>query len=123
VAVIAKTVEKLRTYGDTGCHVVTWAALTQTGSDTGDPYECPGAADRSVQVQGTLGTGGTVVIEGSNDGTNYVTLTDPQGNALSINAIGRIEAISELTRWIRPRVTAGDVATSLTVILLARRGV
>lgn len=121
MATRAKSVAHLQTFGDE-VDIVTWSGLLQPSSDDGEPYECPGAADRSVQVQGTLGTGGAVAIEGSNNGTNYVTLTDPQGNALSINAIGRIEAIAEVTRYVRPRVTAGDGATDFTVTLLARRG-
>ncbi len=127
MAVIAKSEEKLRTYGDTGCHVITWAALTQAGLDSGVPYECPGAADRSVQVTGTLGAAGSVRIEGSNvaapaSDADWFVLTDPQGNALNLTALGG-EAVTEITRWIRPRVTAGDGTTSLTVRLLARRGV
>jgi hypothetical protein len=85
------------------------------GND-GEPFQNPGSADRSVQVTGTFGAGGTVVLEGSNDGTNYRTLTDPQGNALSFTSAG-LEAIQEITRYVRPRVTAGDGTTSLTVTL------
>jgi len=48
-------------------------------------------------------------------------LTDPQGNALDITA-AKIEAISENVRLIRPRVTAGDVTTSLAVTILFRKG-
>lgn len=101
--------------------IVTWSPLTHTGSDQGAPLEMPGFADRSVQVSGTFGSGGSVRIEGSNDGTNYAVLTDPQGNALDITA-AKIEAIMELTRYIRPRVTAGDGSTSLTVSMLIKRG-
>lgn len=98
-----------------------WAGLTQASADTGAPAELPDYADRSVQIEGTLGVGGTVVIEGSNDGTNYVLLTDPQGNNLTITAVNRMEQVQEITRFIRPRVTAGDGATSFTVTLYGRR--
>ena len=40
-----------------------------------------------------------MMIEGSNDGTNYHTLNDPQGNALDIAAL-KIEQILEVTRWL-----------------------
>lgn len=80
--------------------------------------DMPEYADRSVQVFGTFG-GGTVVIEGSNDGTNWETLTDPQGNALSITA-RRIEQIQELTAFIRPRITAGT-GVNLEITFLLRR--
>lgn len=112
------------TWGDS-CQYVRWNGLLQTSSDTGEAFECPGAADRSVQLLGTLGTGGAVTIEGSNaaaPGVNdWGVLTDPQGNNLVLTSIGKVEAVSEVTRWIRPRVTAGDGTTNLDVALVARR--
>ena len=98
--------------------VITWAALAN--GDQGAPAEYTHYADRSVQVSGTFGTGGVVVLEGSLDGTNYETLADPQGNALSFTA-SKIEAVTEATRYIRPRVTAGDGSTSINVSVLVRR--
>jgi len=99
-------------------HVVAWENIPN--GDSGSPIEMPGSSVRSVQVGGTFGAGGTVVIEGSNDGTNYVTLTDPQGNALSKGAAA-LESVQEVTRYIRPRVTAGDGTTAIDVYLLLRR--
>lgn len=120
MATISYTSDFVKTFRDRVL-IVTWPSLSQTGSDQGAPLEMPGFADRSVQVSGTFGSGGSVRIEGSNDGTNYAVLTDPQGNALDITA-AKIEAIMELTRYIRPRVTAGDGSTSLTVSMLIKRG-
>lgn len=119
MAVKAKVLTNIETLGDNS-HVVTWETLTQTGLDSGDPLEMPGSAERSVQVIGTFGVGGSVRIEGSNNGVDYATLTDPQGNALDVTA-AKIETVMELTRWIRPRVTAGDGTTDLDVIMLVRR--
>lgn len=99
------------------CVIATWQAM-QNGDD-GQPIELANFADRSVQVVGTFGTGGSVRIEGSLDGIHYAPLTDPQGNALDIQA-AKIEAISEVVRWIRPRVIAGDGTTSLTVTMLLK---
>jgi hypothetical protein len=101
--------------------VAQWTPMTNSGSDVGTPIENPGYADRSVQVTGTFGAGGSVRLEGSNDGTNYAALTDPQGNALDITT-AKVEQIMELTRYIRPRVTAGDGTTSLTVTVMASKG-
>lgn len=109
-----------RTLATEGVDVLSWSGLLNT--DDGNPVELPNYADRSIQVTGTFGAGGTVAIEGSIDGTNYVVLTDPQGNDLNITSSSkRIEAIAEMTRYIRPRVTAGDGTTSLVVWLLARK--
>jgi hypothetical protein len=111
------TVSRVQTYGDRA-HVLSWAGLLN--GDDGTPVEMPGSADRSIQFVGTFGAGGTIVLEGSNDGVNYVTLTDPQGNAISKTAAG-IEAVLELTRFVRPRVTAGDGTTDLQAHLLVKR--
>lgn len=119
MATITGIYTRIVTHGDRG-HVIQWTPMTNSGSDVGTPVEMPGSADRSVQVTGTFGTGGSVRIEGSNDGTNYAVLTDPQGNALDITT-AKIETIMELTRYIRPRVTAGDGTTSLTVTMLVKK--
>lgn len=95
--------------------VVNWPAMVN--GDVGAPITLPQMADRSVQVVGVFGGGG-VVIEGSINGTDFATLTDPQGNDLVIST-AKIEAVTELVRYIRPRVT-GDGTTSLTISLLMR---
>lgn len=95
---------------------VTWTGLLNT--DDGAPHDIRGYPDRSVQFFGTFGVGGTIVLEGSNDGTNWETLTDPQGNAISKTAKA-LEQILEHTRFVRPRVSAGDGTTSLTCIIWA----
>lgn len=99
------------------CMVATWPNMTN--GDEGSVIELANFADRSVQVVGEFGAGGNVRIEGSLNGTDYAPLTDPQGNNLDINA-AKIEAITELVRYIRPRVTAGDGSTNLTVTMLLK---
>lgn len=99
------------------CVIATWPNMTN-GED-GQPIELANFADRSVQIVGVFGTGGVLRIEGSIDGTNYAPLTDPQGNNLDITT-AKIEAIIEVVRYIRPRVTAGDGTTSLTVSMLMK---
>jgi hypothetical protein len=119
VAVIAPVETRDQTFGN-NARFVSWTPLAN--GDSGSPYAMPGYADRSVQIQGTFGAGGTVIIEGTIDGTNYIVLTDPQGNAISKTAAA-IETISEIVRFIRPRVSAGDGTTSITVSLIARKPV
>jgi hypothetical protein len=76
--------------------------------------------DRCVQVVGTFGAGGSISIEGSNDdGTTWVILTDPLGNALTFTSAG-MKQITELPYQIRPHCTAGDGTTALAVWLHAR---
>jgi len=100
-------------------YVVEWLGLT-TG-DTGQPFDVstvPGAGggDRSVQVGGTVDTA-TVSIEGSNDGTNFLALADPQGTPLEDLTPPFLEQILEYTRMIRPAVggTGGNLNFYLIV--------
>ena len=117
MSVVASTIAEVKGFLEKA-HVITWEALAN--GDTGSPIEMPGSDIRSVQFDGTFGTGGTIVFEGSNDGTTYFTLTDPQGNAVSKTAAA-LEAIEERPRFIRPKVTAGDGTTSLNARVLLRR--
>jgi hypothetical protein len=117
MTVVTSTETRDQTVGNNS-HFVSWTPLLN--GDSGAPYGMSGFADRSAQIVGTFGTGGTVLIEGSNDGTNYVTLNDPQGVALSLTAAG-LKEIAQIVKFIRPRVSAGDGTTSITVTLLARR--
>lgn len=98
--------------------IISWTGLLN--GDSGEPVDMTEFADRTAQIIGTFGAGGTIVLEGTNDGTNYVTLTDPQGNAISKTSAS-IEAISELTWKVRPRVTGGDGTTDLSVYLLIKK--
>lgn len=96
----------------------TWALLAN--GDSGAPFQFADWADRCLQISGTFGTGGTVIWEGSNDGINYATLNDINGNALSLTAAA-IKQMNEAPLWIRPRVSAGDGTTSILATVLARR--
>lgn len=94
--------------------VVAWAGLAS--GDTGAPVSFSQYTDKSVQVTGAFG-GATVVLEGSNDGTNWAVLTDPQGNDLNITA-AKIEMVSEATLSVRPRVSGGTgVNVNVTMLL------
>ena len=104
--------------GHRNASLVTWTGLAN--GDDGSAYADVDFVDRTVQIQGTFGAGGSITIEGSNDGTTWFALTDPQGNAITKTAAG-IEIVEEAPLYTRPRVTAGDGTTALTVVLLARR--
>ena len=101
-----------------GVVIYEWTGLLN--GDDGSPIELPSFPDMSVEFSGTFGTGGTILLEGSNKGSAYYTLTDPQGNAISKTAAA-LEQVEELVRYVRPRVSAGDGTTSLTATLICRR--
>lgn len=117
MSVVNNTVADVNTYGSRS-NVFVWPALAN--GDTGLPIEIPGLANRSVQVTGTFGAGGSITMQGSNDGSNWATLTDGDGNNITITA-AKIENIYEFTRYVRPSVTAGDGTTALTITLVGRR--
>ncbi|MEY2653428.1 MAG: hypothetical protein RLZZ524_455 [Pseudomonadota bacterium] len=75
-------------------------------------------ADRSAQLEGAFG-GGTVVWEGSLNGTDFHTLTNLQGQLLSHGA-SALEPVAEMTVFTRPRLVGGAGAT-VTATLAALR--
>lgn len=97
---------------------VQWANMAN--GQTGVPVDLIEYSDRSVQLEGTFGSGGSVSIQGTNDLTNWETLRDPSSTALTLTSAG-LHGILELTGQIRPNVTAGDGTTALTVTLVVRR--
>lgn len=93
---------------------------TLANGEAGEKVTSQSWGDRSVQFGGTFGSGGTVVLEGSNDGATFFTLNDPFGNAITATAAS-LSQVLETTAFVRPRVSAGDGATAITVSLFARR--
>lgn len=116
----AATVSQLSQHGCEG-HTVVWAGLLQSSSDTGAAFPCADKTKFTFQLSGTLGTGGAVTLQGSNDGAAWGTLHDAAGAALVLDAIGEINVCVEQPRFVRPLASAGDGTTDLTVTLLAKR--
>jgi len=102
-----------------GLKIYRWANLTL--NDDGAILELPYLADKTVQVYGTFGASGKVVIQGSNKISDYVwtTLSNPQGDPLDFTT-SKIQQILENPFVIRPIVTDGDGTTDLEVIILCR---
>lgn len=97
----------------------TWTGMLN--GDDGSPVKFPEHTIRSVQVAGTLGAGGSCRIEGSNDGgSNYAALSNQQATALDIAALA-VKTIAEVPGLTRPRVTAGDGTTNLTITMMLER--
>lgn len=108
--------EKTRT-NFVNAFVATWPDMAN--GDVGAEIEVTPYTDKSVQVHGTFGVGGSLTVEGSNDGVNWAVLTDPQGNDLRITS-AKIEFVSEATRFLRPRVDNGDGTTALTAVFFLK---
>lgn len=115
MATITPTIVPVTDPGVKSVYIVTWAAIGDADTCTAVPMS--GASDRSVQITGTFGAA-TILLQGSNDGTNFVVLTDPQGNAIS-KTTAAIEQISEITRYIKPS-TSGGTGSAITVTVLLK---
>ena len=100
--------------------LVKWEGLLN--GDEGAPVKFPEWADRTIHFFGTFGAGGTIVLDGSNNGTSYpaAPLGDPQGNPISKTLEDR-EAVSEGVLHTKPRVTNGDGTTNLSAFMFMRR--
>lgn len=118
MAIKAVTITDISLTNDQSVKLFTWAA--QANGDDGEPMSSPEFGDICIQVTGTLGVGGTLVWQGSNDKTVWHTLNNAQGGALSLTALSTKQVV-ERPLWMRPAVTAGDGTTSLVVTCLARR--
>lgn len=103
--------------GDGSTNFITWD-LTTANPD-GAPVSWVQWADRSITFVGTWG-GATAALEGSNDGSVWLPITDPQGNAISKTANG-LEAATELTRFVRPNLTTVGVGATIKATLVMRR--
>jgi hypothetical protein len=71
----------------------------------------------SVQVTGTFG-GATIALQVSNDGTNFSTLKDGTGTAITFTAAGTAE-FSTAALFVKPTSTGGT-ADNVTVTVILR---
>lgn len=94
-------------------------ALT-TADPTGAGITQLDYADRTFVAYGTWG-GATLTIEGSNDGTNWVPLSDAAGAADATASANKAITIVELTKFIRPNLTTPGTGAAVTASLVARR--
>ena len=94
-----------------------WAALLS--SENGDPEGLSQWDKQCVQVTGTFDTA-TITIQGSNDGTNWATMNDETGSALTFTAAG-LKSILERPLFVRPIAGAGAGGVNVAVRILATR--
>ncbi len=119
MATIDFTVQRLRD----NVVKVTWTPLTE--ADDGAPYPSAYLADKTVQTIGSLGAGGMVDWEGTNNGgANFSQLRDFRGKLIAHGAVGDLSLVAENPQTIRPNVTSGSgvSATAIAVIVLAKGG-
>jgi len=118
MATVNNSLEVIETNDDSVLKI-TWEAITTT-NDVGNWIKIPDYPDKTVQIVGNFGTGGTLDIEGSNDGTNAAILTDTRGNSITKTA-AYLGSMAENPLYIRPKLSAGTGAVDLDIIVIARR--
>lgn len=91
-----------------------------TADPTGEHVEQLAWSDRTFTAVGTWG-GATITIEGSNDGVNFVPLSDVAGAADATAAANKAMTVVELTRFIRPKLTTVGSGATVTAMLVARK--
>lgn len=117
MATITAAPDYVKGFGN-DARIVTWLQLGGATSDVGSAFEMPTWSDRSVQVVGTF-SGTTVTIQGSNDGTNWVTLTDPAAVAATFAVTG-LKQLLQVTRYIRPSAAAGTGLLDVYLLIVRK---
>lgn len=100
--------------------MITWSGLTQTTNDVGAAVSESWRGEKTFQVFGTFGSSGALLIEGSNNGTDWSPLSNRQGTNMSFTAAG-FNRSQDQPVYVRPRVTGGDGTTNLTVAVACHR--
>jgi len=118
MATVTPTVS--RDVGERDGSVVLWTWALATANVDGFPLEWSEWADRTFTASGTWG-GATLSIEGSNDGTNFFTLSNAAGGTAATFTADGCKTIIETPRWARPKLTTAGSGATVTVTLCARR--
>lgn len=100
-----------------GIRIITWTLTT--ADPTGDAVTVPMYADKSIQAYSVAWGGSTVIPEGSNDSASstFANLRDPNSVAISFTSDG-LKQILENTYKLRPRLSNGGVAATVTIKIL-----
>jgi hypothetical protein len=90
--------------------LITWNVMANGDSGAATPAGLWSGS--YFQATGTFGAGGSVQIEGSNDGSTWVKLSPT-----ALVAAGYFAALGagERPAYVRPHVTAGDGTTAIVV--------
>lgn len=96
-----------------GSALFTWEAMGD--ADNGSAALTAGFPDKTVSVTGTFDSA-TVILQGSNDNSNWFTLNDVYGNALSFTAAA-MAVVSENPKYIRPNTSGGSGSADIDVLI------
>ena len=118
---IAYTMTKNIGTGDGSLVQARWALLTATPD--GDPIEYPENADITWVVTNANWGGATLKIQGSADGSTWVTtgLSNAAGGSEASATGDKVFTTLERPRFVRPILTTVGVASTPIVTALMRR--
>lgn len=107
--------------GDGSIKIFVWT-LTSANTD-GAPVRFPEWSDVTWIVRGTWGTASAFKIQGSDDGTNFVStgLTTAAGGTEVSIAADRVFTVIERPLYMRPNITTAGSGATLTVTAVMRR--
>lgn len=109
------TIEFTKQNPDRRVDIVTWANLGQ--GDDGQPYVAYNRPDKTIQILGSFDST-TVLFEGSNDGSNWETLTDADGSACSFTGADLV-FVREAPFYVRPIIDSDGGSGDITIIMVA----
>lgn len=109
-----KSFTKTTPYPIRGVQEITWSGLSD--GDDGEPVQVPQYAEACVQISGTFDTA-TVDLEGSNDKSTWVTLTNEQGTNISTGSKA-LETLAQNPKWVRPNAGSGSGSVDVKAILV-----
>jgi len=99
---------------------VLWEAVKNGDTATALPISEQWGLAASVQATGTFSSG-SVTMQHSNDGTNWFTAKDLQGNNIVLAANG-IAEFSLSSAYIRPSFSGGTAETGDVDVIVVFRG-
>ena len=106
-----------------GSHKWVWANMGD--DDVGEALGPDGGgiafADKTVMIVAAAYDSATIAIQGSNDGSNWFTLTNPNNDSLSFTVGDQLDTILENPLYIRPKTSGGQAnPADITVTLVGR---
>jgi hypothetical protein len=106
-------------------NMVTFTYTPMANGDDGSPIPPIWSeySDRSIDATSTMGVGGSLTAQWSNTGvtTEYRAATDTTGTAIALTVTNTGKQITEVSKFLRPKVTAGDGTTAITATITIRR--
>ena len=118
MSIIQATINKSITPDDS-VFILSWSGLAASG-DVGDAQSYASYSDKTFIVSGTFTGAPTVIIEGSNNGSDWTQISNRQGTAMSFTTIG-MNTSQDRPAYVRPRMTAGTGGAAVLVTCACHR--